>query len=815
MSQHIIQTKEIFPINKIQEGKLYNTSQDVTIGFDVRLPEVFNNSKEDYYNFSSELQMLLRDLKPGECFHSLNYYYEDPYQAKVETLNKLDDENERFFKGTPVPKSEHQFYFTIPIKDRIAGYTTTPFMGALKSFFTAPFKSKEDYGELNRKLESIKNRMKISPYLKSKPLSNEALQQALYRYWSLNYQNKKYNGEALQPIAAGDVLKIGDHYVYMIGIREGSHLYTSKKHVSADENVYLTNINLPNVSNIDLSMIYPVSIGLPFNHMVSTSIEMIEIEQTKDGIQQFGMNTLSAVGSNFAQNKSDAYREFQKTMADHDLKPCLVNFTLIITDTDYYRLQRHIDLAKVALEGINECQVEFLNDEALASFWACSPGNSKNQYNKFQNFLWQAVQYLPKEEHYHSDGKGYRMIDRYGAVRLIDLWNFPGCNNRNGVMGGPSGKGKSATLNHLITETINIGGHCTILDKGHSYRDTTAILQGKYYDSGNPEQFKFNIFIDKQDRNGFYKYDSLQINYVYSIVSFIWREGKIMVTPEQKNIIKRIIKSYYEYINQEKVFPLFSNFYDYIELYRKEHEEEYREYLDFTSLQLMLEPYAYGEKDHLLNSTENIDLTYVKMTAFDVGAVEEQEDYFNILCLLIVNLVVRKIERLPKNLPKSFIIDEALTFLKGDTGDFMGDAYATFRKKGAQIILAAQNLEYLKAASPIVQKLILSNIDWIIMTNHTGYEHLYPDIQNLLGFTDRGMDMLKSLQIKEDSREVLFSLGGKYKIFNMKFSPYALSVYDTRETEVPKKEALKERFYNIDTVIKQHLENNQKENSSL
>lgn len=810
MKNKITSIEEIFPIEKIMESKLYNTQNDITIGFDVELPEVFSLSKKDYYNFSNDLRMLLRDLKVGDCFHSLNYYYEDPHFIDSENSNPLSEQNNRFYNGRPVPISDHQFFFTKCLKNRKATYYNTPFFKEIQSIFKPPFEKKEELTDINRQLISIENRIKTIPKLKSKKMKSKELQQALYRYWSLNYKNKPYKGEKLQPISYHDTLKIGDQYVYIMGIKEGIHLYTSKQHNTSDKDTYLSNIQLPNVAGIDLSMIYPVSIGLPFNHIVSTSIEILDPEKTKSNVfENIANNTLATLfGDKKAEEKSTAREAFQNNLAKNELKPCLVNFSLIITDHDYDRLQKHIDLTKAALEGINECDAELLNDEALVSFWASSPGNVKNQYNTFQNFIWQGVQYLPKEQHYHSDGKGYRMIDRYGAPRLIDLWNYPGCNNRNGVVGGPSGKGKSATINYLAHETYNNGGHVVILDKDHSYRDTTAILGGAYFDSGQKELFKFNIFLDKTDSNGNYTCDSQQLNFIYTILAYIWKENSIQIKPIEKNIIKEIIESYYHHVNQENKMPIMHDFYQFIDSYKESCEASFHNYFDFSNFKLMLKPYAIGDKKELLNNEENIDLTYQKMIAFDVAAVEEDKDYFNLLCLLIVNLVIKKLKNLPKSVRKTFIIDEALSFLKGDIGDFIGDLYATIRKKEGQIILAAQNLEYIKAATPIVQKLILSNRDWIILTNHASYEEILPDIQNLLGITDRGIEMIKTLKSTNKEREIFFSLAGDYKIFSMSLSPYALAVFDTRGTEVAKKEELKKRFSSIDTVIKQHIENN-------
>ncbi len=677
-----LELKEILPIEKIQGKKMFNKDNDITIGFDVKLPEVFSQSKEDYLEFSKTMRMLIKELEPGDCFHSLNYYHEDYYVSNRTPINALEQENDRYYNGTPVPTSEHQMFFTKALKQRTAGVKDLPFSKTIKNFFSPPFKHKGELHDIERKLNSLNNRVTSIDQLKAKRLDNDALRQAIYRYWSLDYKNKDYNKNLLQPISCGDLLKVGDQYVYMMNIKEGAYLYSSKKHKGSSNKSYISNIELPNTDEVDLSMIYPISIGLPFNHIVSTHIERLDPKQTESSVfNDIAVNTMSLVDGQ-AEEMSKAKAKFKKVMAEQDLTPCRVNFTLIISDTDYYRLQKHIDLAKGALEGINECDAEILNDECLAQFLCNAPGNTKNQYSTFTNFIWQAVEYLPKEMHYHSDGNGYRLIDRYGAPRLIDLWNYPGITNRNGIIGGPSGKGKSATINYLCTEFLNNNGHLVILDKGHSYRDLCESYGGTYYDSSNMDKFRRNILLSKKDNKGNYTCDNMHLNFIHSIVSYIWKEGKLNEEPIEKNILKKLIRSYYNWINENKEVPVFESFYNYISIYSKNCEKEFHQYIDFTNLKLMLEPYAIGEKKELFNTDEDLDITNQRLVVFDVQAIEKEDgDYFNLVCLIVSNLVINKLISLDKSIRKCFIIDEALSFLKGDMGDFIGDLYAVIRKE--------------------------------------------------------------------------------------------------------------------------------------
>jgi len=96
---------------------------------------------------------------------------------------------------------------------------------------------------------------------------------------------------------------------------------------------------------------------------------------------------------------------------------------------------------------------------------------------------------------YVSDTKGHIYNDRFGTPVKINLWDYPTLNNKNRIVIGPSGSGKSFWLNNYILQSYELGRDIMIIDIGGSYRSMIALNGGKYFDSTEQKKFAFNPFL--------------------------------------------------------------------------------------------------------------------------------------------------------------------------------------------------------------------------------------------------------------------------------------------------------------------------------
>lgn len=180
-------------------------------------------------------------------------------------------------------------------------------------------------------------------------------------------------------------------------------------------------------------------------------------------------------------------------------------------------------------------------------------------------------------------GKGdLALCDRECMVpRLIDVDEVSAQmglnNNYNKFVVGPSGSGKSFTVNRLLQCEYNAGATNFILDVGHSYEIPTSIVHeetggrdGQYFTWSQDRPLKFNPFVgftEWLDDKGLLRPDDTGVNALISILETIWQPEKGW-TPSKEAILKQIIRDFTSAMlkagRNESNRPVFNDLYDYI-----------------------------------------------------------------------------------------------------------------------------------------------------------------------------------------------------------------------------------------------------------
>lgn len=158
-------------------------------------------------------------------------------------------------------------------------------------------------------------------------------------------------------------------------------------------------------------------------------------------------------------------------------------------------------------------------------------------------------------------------------------------NNKNRIVIGPSGSGKSFWLNNYILQSYELGRDIMIIDIGGSYRSMIALNGGKYFDSTEQKKFAFNPFLCDRDKNGKYLYIDTtdaesaddQIKTIVAIISYIWKAREQMM-PAETAILRKSIIGFYDYVNNssvgqnnERIFPDMKAYRKYLqEVFKKE-----------------------------------------------------------------------------------------------------------------------------------------------------------------------------------------------------------------------------------------------------
>ncbi len=255
-------------------------------------------------------------------------------------------------------------------------------------------------------------------------------------------------------------------------------------------------------------------------------------------------------------------------------------------------------------------------------------------------------------------------------------------------------------------------------------------------------------------------------------------------------------------------------FYNYISIYAlTDNGKKFEKYIDYNEFKIILEDYTTihrGTYQFLLNKIDNLDsdnLTNEKLSIFDLQGIEGDKRLIELVIILSLNKIEKAISNNFK-VVKNIYIDEAVDYLKGRAGTFIGGWYRKIRKRNGQIIIAAQSISFLDDIDPLVKSSILANCDLKILLSHRGKETEHPKLIASLGLTKHSINLLESLEINdaEGYREFLLVIGNYPRVFRYHPSELTMLAYSTTPRDIEQIEKNYTKSNNYAQAIYQTLE---------
>lgn len=832
ISDKAVDLGKVMPIQTITDGVIVNGNGDLTIGYKLFLPEVFTLSEEAAKNIQERLEGLCKMLPAGTVLHQQCYYYASHYENDEYSTNPLKVGNLKYFDGKQTLNCYTNLYITFTDTGK-SGVRRNASNTSLLRKFNYPFK--QPYSNYEARLSvmtptilNFENGLSSISEFGIRRMDSKELNNAVYDYMNLSYATPVEDAtmKTLNPllVTKGADMQVGKQFLAMLSLSmEGEHIYELSVPDTGKSKSYGCSIELPENIKSKCSMIYPVGLGLPFDHIVNITIEITDRDTTIGAINREKQN-LNYV-ANFYPPARDAQCEQEKYCAmitENDFQTAYTAFNVIVNDTDRSALMRKISLVQQGFSFMNQtaCYVE--NGELCNLFFCNIPGNARANYRGFINTTKQALCYLQKDSTYISDLKGHLYCDRFGNPCKINMWDSSSLDNRNKIMIGPSGSGKSFWLNNYILQSYELGNDVMIMDIGGSYRSMIELNRGKYFDSSDKMKFAFNPFLCERDKNEKYLYKDTSdsegaddlIKTISAIISYIWKKNESM-TPAESALLKKSIIAFYDYVNNSSVDDtsdrIFPNMIQYRTFLRDEFKGKMKPFekkkFEVDELILLLEPYTEGELAYLLNAIENVDIVNDNLIAFDMEIASKQ-DYFPLVVIITLQMVVDKIKR-REGVRKELIIDEALDFLNDEKfGDFIAYLYRTFRKKEGSITIAAQNVLFLQNCPPSIRDSITINCDTKVILDHSKHRKNLPNLQNVLSFSEEEITLIESLQKSEDDkwREFFIKMGNETFVFRNEVSPFAAVAFDSRQKTVVRIKKYFQETGSTYTAINRYLE---------
>lgn len=287
------------------------------------------------------------------------------------------------------------------------------------------------------------------------------------------------------------------------------------------------------------------------------------------------------------------------------------------------------------------CKPRYNTIDAPTLYWAGIPGGEGDfpAEESFYTFIEQGVCFFTGETNYADSLSpfGIKMADRTNGKPLhLDISDEPMrrgiITNRNKLVIGPSGSGKSFFMNHLVRQYWEQNTHIILIDIGNSYKGLCDLIHqrtngedGVYYTYSEKHPIAFNPFFTEDKVFDLEKKESIK-----TLIMSLWKRDTEVITRAEEVALSMAVNLYIEEIKKDKgPVPSFNTFYEFVQGDFREilEEKHYREKdFDLTNFLNVLAPYYRGgEYDYLLNSDEQLDLLNKRFVVFEIDEIKEHK----------------------------------------------------------------------------------------------------------------------------------------------------------------------------------------------
>ncbi len=782
--------EKILPIYKIEKDCLISKQGDITIAYELSLPEIFTLAAEDYEQLHHLWLRAVKLLPAGTILLKQDWFMEDKYKADLsEDQSFLKKKSELHFKGRQF--LNHSCYLMITRKGDNRKPANSAFSNLLRPRLVPDvalqpqlFQEFLDKTSQFIQLLSEGNMIRYRQLSANDLAGDGKIAGLLERYCFLL-------AETEQPERRDIIFKpnwqIGEKHVQLYSLSDPEDLPSvCGSRITYDK--YSTD-----VSKFSVGFASSVGLLLRSNHIYN---QFLIVEDTPKTLKRLEarrrrLQSLSAYSRENAISR-DAVNAFLNEAVSQQRQCVKAHFNIIAWTDDPEKLKDIRNQTSSAIAQLDASPRQEIAGNAQI-FWASLPGNAADlpTNETFDTFAEQATCFFNLETNYRSvkPEQGIRFCDRFGKPVYVDMFYEPrrlGISNNMGLLCcGTSGGGKSMTVNHILRSLNDQGAHCLIIDIGGSYKGLCQLLGGYYFTYTEENPIKFNPFyIPNGDILDTEKKESLK-----GILVALWKQENETITRSEYVAISNALQGYYQLIEQKKeIFPCFNTFYEYVQTeYTTVLQQQQVKEKDFdiaNFLYVLKSFYRGGEFDYLLNAEEQLDLLKERFVVVEIDNIKDNPVLAPVVILITMEIFISKMRKLPAVI-KVLGIDEAWKpITRPSMAGFVQFTWKTVRKFNGIPMVITQELADL-ISSPIVKDTIINNSDIKILMDMRKFMHKFDKIQDVLGFSDKGKTI--TLSVNKDEREILIDIAGMI-------------------TKVYKNELCQEEYYAYTTDGKERVE---------
>lgn len=789
-----------FPLLAVENDCIISKEGDVTVGFKVKLPEIFTVSSPEYKAIHSAWNKAVKTLPNFSIIHKQDWFLKENYAPEIdnENLSFLGKSYQQHFNERPFLNHSCYFYLTKTTRERMRMQSN---FSSLCKGVLIPKEIREpeiirQFLESCAQFERILNEcgyVQLERLTENEIVGSEENQGILEQYFSLSSEK----GSSFQDIALGaEQMRVGNNRLCLHILSDTDDLPTS---VSVDSRYEKLSTDR---SDCRLSFASPAGLLLSHNHIYNQYIFLDESEENLRKFEKSAKNMHSlARYSRSNQINREWIEQYLNQAHSYGQTSVRAHFNVMAWSENEAELKQVKNDTGSAL-ALMECKPRHNTTDVATLYWAGIPGNAGDfpSEESFYTFIEPALCFFTQETNYHHSPSpfGIKLSDRLtGKPIHVDISDLPMkqgiITNRNKFILGPSGSGKSFFTNHMVRQYYEQGAHVLLVDTGNSYQGLCELIKGKtkgkdgvYFTYTEENPIAFNPFYTDDGVFDIEKRESIK-----TLILTLWKRDDEPPTRSEEVALSNAVSGYIEKIKIDLSHPSFNGFYDFVKGdYRKILEEkEVREKdFDLANFLNVLEPYYKGgEYDYLLNSEKQLDLLSKRFIVFEIDAIKDHKILFPIVTIIIMEVFINKMRRL-KGIRKLILIEEAWKAIaKEGMAEYIKYLFKTVRKFFGEAIVVTQEVDDI-IQSPIVKESIINNSDCKILLDQRKYMNKFDDIQKMLGLTDKEKGQVLSINMNNNPnrlyKEVWIGLGGTQSaVYATEVSIEEYLAYTTEESE--------------------------------
>ena len=790
-----------FPILAIEQDCLLTKEADISVGFEVQLPELFTISGEDYEILHSLWHKAIKVLPQYTVIHKQDWFIKEQYEPELqgENLSFLSHSYEKHFNERPFLNHRCYLFITQTTKNRMRAQSN--FSSLCKgNFLPKELTNREHATQFLEAVAQLERILNDSNLIKLRQLKTEDYigtphKKGLFeQYLSLSTNEK----ESLQDIClSAEQMRIGNQRLCVHTLSDTEDLPSKVKADSRYERLSTDK------SDCRLSFAAPVGLLLSCNHIYN---QYLFLDNSDENLRQFeksarNMHSLSRYSRSNQINK-EWIEQYLNEAHSYGLSSIRAHFNVMAWSDNPQELRSIKNDVGSALASM-ECKPRHNTIDTATLYWAGIAGNAADfpSEETFYTFIEPALCFFTQETNYQSSSSpfGIKMADRLtGKPIHLDISDEPMkkgiITNRNKFVLGPSGSGKSFFTNHLVRQYYEQGTHIVLVDTGNSYQGVCELIHHKtkgkdgiYFTYTEDNPIAFNPFYTDDGVFDIEKRESIK-----TLILTLWKRDNEPPTRAEEVALSNAVNLYLQLVKDNPSHtPSFNGFYEYIKNdYRAILQEKQVREKDFDLANFLnvLEPYYKGgEYDYLLNSDKELDLLSKRFIVFEIDAIKDHPILFPVVTIIIMEVFINKMRRL-KGIRKMILIEEAWKAIaKEGMAEYIKYLFKTVRKFFGEAVIVTQEVDDI-IHSPIVKESIINNSNCKILLDQRKYMNKFDAIQAMLGLTEKEKSQILSINLSNDShrkyKEVWIGLGGTHSaVYATEVSREEYFAYTTEESE--------------------------------